>query len=171
MAKVASFLLMLISACWDATNAFQLSPSRNFYLAESISDRSCCRGLHSFQKFLARSCPKITASNCNVCNLRCKQSGGDTSSIQRGSLLGRAYNVAAVSWSAACAARLILPLPWTARESELAVNVLACTIYPLFLFVLNALTKAAAKSLENGGKGKGTLASDTYKRLNLSIFM
>ena len=74
------------------------------------------------------------------------------------------------SWSAACALRLISTLSLPVIPAEQILNALACTVYPVFLLAINALMKAAAKSLENGGKGKGTLASDTYKRLNLAIF-
>ena len=101
---------------------------------------------------------------------RCEQSA--ESNVQRlpGSRLNRGYSFAAIAWSAACIIRIISPLPWAASPAEKAVSVLAFTIYPLFLFAINALMKAAEKSIQNGGKGKGTLASDTYKRLNLSLF-
>ena len=87
-----------------------------------------------------------------------------------GEWLDQGYLAAAVSWSAACAARLISTFSLPVIPAEQILNALACTVYPVFLLAVNALMKAAAKSLENGGKGKGTLASDTYKRLNLAIF-
>jgi hypothetical protein len=148
------------AACFVGTDAFQTSCLPIHHPSFDKSNK--CLGALRSANFVYKP--------TQIRGLRCKESGQSFEDDPNDQWLKRGYTYATITWSTACAARLISPLPWEAVTADRAVNLLSCTTYALFLFIVNALTKAAAKSLENGGKGKGTLASDTYKRLNLALF-